>query len=30
MPASLGAARSGDGTLSERAEQLLEGLGEDG
>jgi hypothetical protein len=30
MPASLGAARSGDGTLSERAEELLEGLGEDG
>lgn len=29
-PASLGAGRSGDGTMSERAEELLAGLGEDG
>jgi predicted transcriptional regulator len=28
-PASLGAGRSGDGTLSERTEELLEGFGED-
>lgn len=28
-PASLGAGRSGDGTLSERAEEVLAGLGED-
>ena len=27
-PASLGAGRSADGTLSERAEALLEGMGE--
>lgn len=29
LPASLGIAASGDGTLSERAEELLTGLGED-
>jgi hypothetical protein len=29
LPSSLGAGRSSDGTLSERAEELLEGLGED-
>lgn len=29
LPASLGAGRSSDGTLSERAEELLEGLGRD-
>ena len=29
LPRSLGAARSGDGCLSERAEDLLRGLGED-
>ena len=29
LPASLGAGRSGDGTLSERAEELLDGLGRD-
>lgn len=29
-PSSLGAGRSGDGTLSERAEELLNGLGEEG
>lgn len=29
-PTSLGAARSGDGSLSERSEALLEGLGEGG
>lgn len=28
-PASLGAGRSGDGTLSERVEELLDGFGED-
>jgi predicted transcriptional regulator len=28
MPASLGAGRSGSGDLSERAEELLTGLGE--
>jgi len=28
-PSSLGAGRSGDGTLSERAEEVLSGLGED-
>ena len=29
-PRSLGVGRSGDGTLSERAEDLLAGFGEDG
>lgn len=29
LPASIGAGRSGDGTLSERAEELLEGMGTD-
>lgn len=29
VPASLGAGRSGDGTLSERAEELLDALGRD-
>jgi predicted transcriptional regulator len=29
LPASLGAGRSGDGTLSERAEDLLDGFGRD-
>ena len=29
-PSSLGVGRSGDGRLSERAEELLTGLGEDG
>ncbi len=29
LPASLGAGRSGDGALSERAEDLLRGMGED-
>lgn len=29
LPASLGAGRSADGTLSERAEELLGGLGGD-
>ena len=28
LPSSLGAAGSGDGTLSERTEELLNGLGE--
>jgi hypothetical protein len=28
LPSSLGAGRSGDGTLSERTEALLEGMGE--
>lgn len=28
LPSSLGAGRSGDGTLSERAEALLRGMGE--
>jgi hypothetical protein len=28
LPTSLGAGRSGDGSLSEQAEALLEGLGE--
>ena len=28
LPRSLGAARSGDGCLSERAEDLMQGLGE--
>lgn len=27
LPGSIGAGRSGDGTLSERAEALLEGMG---
>lgn len=30
LPASLGAGRSGDGSLSERAEELLRGMGSDG
>jgi predicted transcriptional regulator len=29
LPASVGAGRSGDGTLSERAEELLAGMGSD-
>lgn len=29
LPASIGAGRSGDGTLAERAEDLLDGLGRD-
>lgn len=29
LPSSVGVGRSGDGTLSERAEQLLDGLGRD-
>ena len=29
LPASLGAGRSGDGTLSERAEDMLRGMGTD-
>ena len=29
LPSSLGSGRSGDGTLSERAEELLAGLGDD-
>jgi len=29
LPSSLGAGRSRDGTLSERAEELLEGMGHD-
>jgi hypothetical protein len=30
LPASLGAGRSGDGSLSEMAEELLSGMGSDG
>jgi hypothetical protein len=30
LPASLGAGRSGDGLLSEKAEELLSGMGGDG
>jgi hypothetical protein len=30
LPTSLGAGRSGDGSLSERAEELLGGMGSDG
>ncbi len=29
LPSSLGAGSSGDGCLSERSEELLEGMGED-
>jgi len=29
LPASIGAGGSGDGSLSERAEELLEGMGRD-
>ena len=29
LPGSLGAGQSGDGSLSERAEELLDGLGHD-